>query len=130
MTKTDELDCQIDYDTREGTIARRNVLFGLWAGRRMGLTGEGLETYAYTVHLVDKRLPGHDDVIEKVASDLAMSRVSLTDRQLRARLREMELRATLDLTSNDHHAVSPSSQPSKRSQGKSRRTCAPTDSSH
>ena len=62
---------RIDEDTREGEIARRSVLFGLWAGRHAGLEGDALETYALSIHLADHRIPGHDDVIAKVAADLA-----------------------------------------------------------
>ena len=42
----------------DGEIARRNVLFGLWAGRRLGLTGDDLETYAWSVHFADRDRAG------------------------------------------------------------------------
>lgn len=87
----------IDCETRDGEIARRNVLFGLWAGRRLGLAGDDLESYAWSVHFADRDLPGHDDVIAKVSSDLAAHAVAMTDRRLRAQLREMRLRAGFDL---------------------------------
>ncbi len=86
---------RIDEDTREGEIARRNVLFGLWAGRHAGLKDEALEAYALAVHLADHRSPGHDDVVAKVAADLRSYGKPMSDRQLRARLREMAMRATL-----------------------------------
>jgi hypothetical protein len=44
--------------TRDGEIARRNVLFGVWAGRRLGLTGDDLETYAWSVHFADRDRAG------------------------------------------------------------------------
>jgi hypothetical protein len=87
----------IDCETRVGEIARRNVLFGLWAGRRLGLAGDDLEAYAWSVHFADCDKPGHDDVIAKVSADLAARGVPLNDRRLRAKLREMRLRAFLDL---------------------------------
>lgn len=86
---------RIDEDTREGEIARRNVLFGLWAGRHAGLEGDALEAYALAVHLADHRSPGHDDVIAKVAADLARRGKPVSDRRLRTCLREMALRASL-----------------------------------
>ncbi|MDE2437767.1 MAG: DUF1476 family protein [Sphingomonadales bacterium] len=85
----------IDQDTREGEIARRNVLFGLWAGRRAGLKGDALEAYALAVHLVDHRSPGHDDVIAKVAADLVSCGKPVSDRRLRTHFREMAMRASL-----------------------------------
>lgn len=129
MTSAEVLDCEIDYDTRDGAIARRNVLLGLWAGRRMGLTGDDLENYALAVHLSDKRRPGHDDVIDKVASDLAACRVAVTDRQLRARLREMELRAGLDLNAIGYRAAWQAGTP-KRPQKKPRRTFVSPQAPH
>jgi len=96
---------QVDCDTRDGEIARRNVLFGLWAGRFMGMKGDAIEAYAWSVHLADLRAPGHDDVIAKVASDLAAFGRPLKDRQLRGRLQEMAMRASLGLAQSDHEAV-------------------------
>ena len=87
-----------DYETREGEIARRNVLFGLWAGRHLGLADADLEAYAWSVHLADREVPGQDDVIAKVSADFAAQR-----RRHRARpgcagiCYEMRLRASLDL---------------------------------
>lgn len=129
MTSAAVLDCDINYDTRDGAIARRNLLLGLWAGRRMGLTGDDLENYALAVHLSDKRRAGHDDVIDKVASDLTVCRVPVTDRQLRARLREMELRASLDLNPIDYRAAWQAGAP-KRPQKKPRRTFTSPQASH
>jgi hypothetical protein len=87
----------VDQDSREGEIARRNVLFGLWAGRLLGLAGDQLELYAWSVHFADRDRPGHDDVIAKVRADLAARGVALREQRLRERLREMQLRASLEL---------------------------------
>jgi hypothetical protein len=88
---------EVDQDSREGEIARRNVLFGLWAGRRLGLADDELEVYAWSVHFADRDRPGHDDVIAKVGADLAARGVPLREQRLRDRLREMQLRASLEL---------------------------------
>lgn len=96
---------QIEYDTRDGEIARRNVLFGLWAGHRMGLKGDAIEAYAWSVHLADRDSPGHDDVIAKVAVDLASCGSPISDRQLRSYLQEMAMRASLDLAQTDPEAI-------------------------
>jgi hypothetical protein len=87
----------VDCDTRDGEVARRNLLFGLWAGNRLGFEGDDLETYAWSVHLADHISPGHDDVIAKVAVDFASRGEHISDRQLRSHLREMTMRANLDL---------------------------------
>jgi len=111
----------IDHDTREGEIAHRNVLFGLWAGRRIGLSGSALETYAWSVHFADRHDPGHDDVIAKVAADLAGCHKPMADRQLRHQLREMAMRASLALASSDREAIAGVSARAKRTTKKMRR---------
>lgn len=103
--RADDDSDQIEYDTRDGEIARRNVLFGLWAGHRMGLSGDAIEAYAWSVHLADRDSPGHDDVIAKVAVDLASCGKSISDRQLRNYLNEMAMRASLDLAQSYPEAI-------------------------
>jgi hypothetical protein len=88
----------IEYDTREGVIARRNVLLGLWAAGRLGLTGADAEAYAWSVHFADYAEAGHDDVVTKVAGDLASAGAQVCERTIRGQLREMELRAFLQLS--------------------------------
>jgi hypothetical protein len=88
----------IECDTREGLIARRNVLMGLWAARQLGLTGADAEAYAWSVHFADQQEAGHDDVVAKIASDLARSGAQVCERSIRRQLREMELRAFLQLS--------------------------------
>ncbi|BAU94050.1 hypothetical protein MPPM_5445 (plasmid) [Methylorubrum populi] len=87
----------IEHDTRDGIIARRNVLFGLWTAARLGLTGPDAETYAWSVHFADLDEPGHDDVLAKVAADLGQHGCAVCERSLRRQLREMEARAELQL---------------------------------
>lgn len=84
-------------DSRDGEIARRNVMFGLWAGQRMGLEADVMEDYAWSVHMADGDRPGHDDVIEKVATDLASRGKPISDRQLRCYFQEIDLRARIGL---------------------------------
>jgi hypothetical protein len=87
-----------DYDTREGLNARRNVLFGLWAARRLGLQAHEQDAFAWNVHFADLSEPGHDDVIEVVARAFKERGVEISDRALRTQLREMTLRALYDLS--------------------------------
>jgi hypothetical protein len=86
-----------ELDTRTGLTARRNVLFGLWAARRMGLPAEEHEGFAWSVHFADLSEPGHDDVVSHVARALEKAGIAIPERHLRSQLREMELRAALDL---------------------------------
>src|SRR3712207_447025 len=89
----------LDADSRRGGLtARRNVLFGLWAARRLGLPPDEHEAYAWSVHFADFETPGDDDVIDKVSRDLARRGAAVAERQLRHHLREMELRAYFQLS--------------------------------
>jgi len=88
----------LDEDSRGGRVARRNVLFGLWAARRLGLPAHRHEAYAWSVYFADFEAPGDEDVIRKVARDLAEAGVAVTKRQLRHHLRELELKAYFQLS--------------------------------
>jgi hypothetical protein len=51
--------------------ARRNKLLGLWAAGLLGLEGDEAAAYAMTVVHADFEEAGSDDVVRKVAADLA-----------------------------------------------------------
>ncbi|MFN3293910.1 MAG: DUF1476 domain-containing protein [Gemmobacter sp.] len=51
--------------------ARRNKLLGLWAAGLLGKTGAEAEAYAVEVVKSDFQEAGDDDVLRKVAADLA-----------------------------------------------------------
>ncbi|WP_289015699.1 ATPase inhibitor subunit zeta [uncultured Methylobacterium sp.] len=87
----------IEKDTREGVIARRNILFGLWAASSLGLGGAAAEAYAWSVHLADCEEPGYDDIIDKVAADLKGNDNAVCERSLRRQLREMQRRSEIQL---------------------------------
>jgi hypothetical protein len=95
LTSPDSL--VVEHDTRDGLLARRNVLLGLWAASRLGLEGPEAEAYAWSVHFADLEAPGHDDIVAKVAADFAAHGATLCERSIRRHLREMEARAELQL---------------------------------
>ncbi len=51
--------------------ARRNKLLGLWAAELLGKTGDAAAAYATEVVKSDFQEAGDDDVLRKVAGDLA-----------------------------------------------------------
>jgi hypothetical protein len=51
--------------------ARRNKLLGLWAAGLMGKTGDEADAYAVEVVSADFEEAGVEDVVRKVAADLA-----------------------------------------------------------
>jgi hypothetical protein len=78
--------------------ARRNVLFGLWAARRLKLPPDQHEAYAWSVHFADFDMPGDEDVVRKVARDFKANGVRASNRLLWHYFREMELKAYFQLS--------------------------------
>lgn len=56
-------------DAPDAIRARRNILFGYWAGERMGLSGAALTRYARQMHLADYIVKGDQDLIVKIQQD-------------------------------------------------------------
>lgn len=81
--------------------ARRNRRLGLWAGERMGLTGEALDAYAKSVVRADLREPGDEEVFHKVLADLADKDVECLPHELRARMDALMAAARAELKAGD-----------------------------
>ena len=76
-----------DEELRFKATARRNKLLGLWAASQMGKTGADADAYAKDVVVADFEEAGDDDVMRKVAGDLAANGV--TEQQVRAKMIEL-----------------------------------------
>ncbi len=66
--------------------ARRNKLTGLWAAGLLGKAGDDAEAYARTVVAADFEEAGIEDVVRKVAADLAGH---ATAEEVRAKMAEL-----------------------------------------
>jgi hypothetical protein len=60
-----------DQDLQFKVNSRKNRLLGMWAAGQLGKAGGEAEAYAKDVVMADFEKPGDDDVIAKVATDLA-----------------------------------------------------------
>jgi hypothetical protein len=60
-----------DQELQFKVNARKNRLLGMWAAGQLGKSGGDAEAYAKDVVMADFEKPGDDDVIAKVAKDLA-----------------------------------------------------------
>jgi hypothetical protein len=67
-----------DQEIQFKVNARKNRLLGMWAAGQLGKTGGEAEAYAKDVVLADFDKPGDDDVIGKVAKDLAAKGLDVT----------------------------------------------------
>jgi hypothetical protein len=75
------------FEASEGyVVARRNLLLGLWAGRRLGLSGADLEAYARAVVAADQDVPGHEDVLRKLRADFAQAGQAISEAELNAQI--------------------------------------------
>lgn len=61
----------LEEQTADLPRARRNLLVGLWAAERLGLSGPDAAAYARSVMAADHARPGDEDVLAKLAGDLA-----------------------------------------------------------
>lgn len=75
-----------DADMQFRAEARRNKLLGLWAAGLLGKPAEEAAAYAMTVVQADFEEAGIEDVVRKVAADLAGH---ATPDQVRARMAEL-----------------------------------------
>ena len=73
-----------DEELRFKATARRNKLLGLWAAEQLGKTGADADAYAKDVVVADFEEAGDDDVLRKVASDLAAT--GITEQQVREKM--------------------------------------------
>mgnify|MGYP001419381481 CR=1 FL=1 len=78
----------LDQDLKFKAESRRNKALAEWAGEKMGLTGAALEEYIKAVRKADLAEKGDDDVIRKVAKDLADKGVSVSDADVRKKMQD------------------------------------------
>ncbi len=76
----------LDAEMQFRANARRNKLLGLWAAGLLGKTGAEAEAYAVSVVKADFEEAGDDDVLRKVAGDLAGK---ATAGEIRAKMDEL-----------------------------------------
>lgn len=87
----------LDQEQEFKAEIRRDRAIGLWAGERMGLTGEALAAYAQSVVRADLKEPGDDDVMQKVLADLAEKDVECLPHELRERMDALLAAARADI---------------------------------
>jgi len=84
-----------DAETQFKIDARRNKLAGLWAAELLGKSAEEAAAYALEVIKSDFEEAGDEDVIRKLAADLAGKADEAT---IRAKLAECATKATEEIT--------------------------------
>jgi len=77
-----------DADLKFKAESRRNKMLAEWAAAKMGITGAAVEDYIKAVRKADLAEKGDDDVMRKIAKDLADKGVKVTDADLRNQMSE------------------------------------------
>lgn len=79
-----------DAELKFKAEARRNKLLGHWAAEKMG---RDVDEYAREVIRADFEEAGDEDVFRKVRADFDAAQVSVSDDELRAKMRELLIAA-------------------------------------
>lgn len=75
-----------DADLKFKAESRRNKMLAEWAAGLMGVTGSAVEDYVKAVRKADLAEKGDDDVMRKVAKDLADKGLAMSDADLRKKM--------------------------------------------
>lgn len=67
---------------------RRNRLIGLWAGEKMGLSGDSMENYARAIGKGHSDASSEEDVIRRVLGDLTASNILVRESEVRVKAAE------------------------------------------
>jgi hypothetical protein len=78
-----------DQELQFRVFARRNKLLGLWAAEKLGLAAESAEQYTKDVVASDFAKPGDEDVLDKVANDLAAKGLAISRDQVRQQMNRL-----------------------------------------
>lgn len=88
-----------DEELEFRAVARRNKKLGLWAGERMGLSGQALDDYVKTVVRSDLQEPGDEDVYREITLDLSGKSVQLGAHEVRSKMDSLLVEAREELAS-------------------------------
>ena len=90
---------------REATLhaprAHRNLMLGLWAGKRLGHDGPALVQYVLEVMEADHEAAGDADVVRKLMRDFAGSGTAMTEADVQAQLMNYKRHAFAEMSQTD-----------------------------
>ena len=86
-----------DQDLKFKAESRRNKMIAEWAAAKMGSEGPAADDYVKAVRKADLAEKGDDDVVRKIAKDLADKGVTVADADIRNQMGEFLAKAVTDL---------------------------------
>ncbi len=86
-----------DQDLKFKAESRRNKMIAEWAAAKMGITGTAVDDYVKAVRKADLAEKGDDDVVRKIAKDLAEKGLKVAETDIRNQMGECLAKAVADL---------------------------------
>ncbi len=84
--------------------ARTSKLFGLWAGEKLGLSGDDVKTYAGEVVSANLEEKGYDDIIRKVKADFDAKGITVSTHMMQETLIKCEENAKVQIMEDTNAA--------------------------
>lgn len=86
-----------DQDLKFKAESRRNKMIAEWAAAKLGITGAAVEDYVKAVRKADLAQKGDDDVVAKIAKDLADKGLSVAETDIRNQMADFLAKAVSDI---------------------------------
>lgn len=86
-----------DQDLKFKAESRRNKMIAEWAAAKLGITGTAVEDYVKAVRKADLAQKGDDDVVAKIAKDLADKGLSVAETDIRNQMADFLAKAVSDI---------------------------------
>lgn len=86
-----------DEELRFRANARRNRFIGLWAAKKLGLSGPEAESYAKALVTTDVDKPDSHSVLERVGADLKSKGIVESSDEIRRLMEEFTVRAVAEI---------------------------------
>jgi len=87
----------LDQELKFKAEARRNKAIAEWAAAKMGLSGGDVEEYVKAVRKADLAEKGDDDVVRKIAKDLASKGLTVSETDIRRQMQEFLAKAVAEI---------------------------------
>jgi hypothetical protein len=86
-----------DAELKFKAESRRNKMLAEWAGAKMGLSSDEIESYIKEVRRSDLEEAGDDDVFRKVRADFVAKGIAVSDDDLRGAMSEFLAKAVSEI---------------------------------
>ncbi len=88
-----------DQDLKFKAESRRNKMIAEWAAAKMGMSGTEVDDYIKAVRKADLVEKGDDDVVRKIAKDLADKGIQVAETEIRNQMGEFLAKAVESIES-------------------------------